>query len=232
MNDKTEPLGCLGSFLRIFGIRGGASATNTSESAGAAAESEELPYRLREDFLSAAELSFYRVLEQAVADRYAITAKVRLWDLLYVPRQEGSRYYENKISSKHVDFVLCDRSMMRPALVIELDDASHNRKDRQDRDELVDRALAAAGLPILHVRAARTYSVAELSANMAQVLQLSPASPAAPASTQPPPAPTDPVCPTCQAAMVERKASKGKHAGKRFWACSNYPQCRHIIGIA
>ncbi len=31
--------------------------------------------------------------------------------------------------------------------------------------------------------------------------------------------------------MVQRKAAKGKHAGKRFWACTNYPPCREIIGI-
>ena len=42
-------------------------------------------------------------------------------------------------------------------LAIALDDASHDRKDRQDRDGFVDSALAAAGLPILHVKASARY---------------------------------------------------------------------------
>lgn len=44
-----------------------------------------------------------------------------------------------------------------PRLVVELDDRSHEKKDRQERDELVVGALKAAGLPILHVAAAKGY---------------------------------------------------------------------------
>jgi hypothetical protein len=33
-------------------------------------------------------------------------------------------------------------------------------------------------------------------------------------------------CPICHAAMIQRKARKGPRAGKYFWGCSRYPQCR------
>ncbi|WP_413431530.1 DUF2726 domain-containing protein [Crateriforma spongiae] len=158
MTDRpdSKQAGCLGIFLKLFGIGGTESGTASSR------EQAELPYKRRDPFLSPAELAFYRVLHPAVGDRYAINNKVRLWDVLSVPRGEGSRKFENKISSKHVDFLACDAATMQPILAIELDDASHNRPDRQQRDNFVDRAFAAAGLPILHIPAARTYAIADI----------------------------------------------------------------------
>ena len=38
-------------------------------------------------------------------------------------------------------------------------------------------------------------------------------------------------CPKCGAPMVRRKATKGANAGKEFYGCSNYPQCRGIVKI-
>jgi len=39
------------------------------------------------------------------------------------------------------------------------------------------------------------------------------------------------VCPKCSASMVVRIAQKGSNAGKKFWACSSYPKCRHVEAI-
>lgn len=39
------------------------------------------------------------------------------------------------------------------------------------------------------------------------------------------------VCPKCAAALVRRKATKGQHAGKEFYGCSNFPKCRYIVNI-
>ena len=35
-----------------------------------------------------------------------------------------------------------------------------------------------------------------------------------------------PACPKCGAPMVLRTARQGKNAGKQFWSCSRYPECR------
>ncbi|OYP37220.1 DUF2726 domain-containing protein [Rhodopirellula sp. MGV] len=221
---ESQRSGCLGFLLKLFGIGTGDRAEGLKPG---------LPYRLRDKFLSPAELSFYRILVQAVGQQFSINNKVRLWDVLYVPRQEGSRSFENKISSKHIDFLLCDPTTMQPLLAVELDDASHNRKDRQERDAFVDDALAAAGLPILHVPAARTYSIAEVRNEIGRLIPMlaEGTGQVTPSVTPPPDNSSAPTCPKCEAAMVKRKAAKGKHAGKRFWASSNYPGCREIIAI-
>lgn len=35
-------------------------------------------------------------------------------------------------------------------------------------------------------------------------------------------------CPRCGSALVLRTARKGPQAGKQFWGCSNFPQCRFV----
>jgi hypothetical protein len=123
-----------------------------------------LPYRRKDYLLSKAERSFYEVLRQALGEGDTLVfAKVRLLDLLWLPKGTAkAQSHRNRVQSKHVDFVLCDRRELRPQLVIELDDKSHEEEERQGRDAFVDRALVAAGLPILHLSARRTYSTREL----------------------------------------------------------------------
>lgn len=45
-----------------------------------------LPYRLRDDFLSPAEFSFYKVLNSLIGSRLTIQSKVRLADIFFVAR--------------------------------------------------------------------------------------------------------------------------------------------------
>ena len=52
---------------------------------------------------------------------------------------------------------------MRPLVGMELDDRSHQRADRKERDEFVNEVFKAAGLPLLHVPARRGYVVNELA---------------------------------------------------------------------
>lgn len=38
-----------------------------------------------------------------------------------------------------------------------------------------------------------------------------------------------PSCPRCGSAMVLRVARKGPYAGKKFWGCSRFPECRGLV---
>jgi very-short-patch-repair endonuclease len=225
MMPAPEPKGCLTAILALFGLHLGVST-------GA----KELPYRQRDDFLSPAEFSFYRVLVSAVGSRAIICPKVNLADVFYVGRSDTKQShqayqaYRNKISAKHVDFLICDPTTMRPRLAVELDDSSHGRRDRQERDEFVDRVFEAARLPLLHIPAQAAYNPSALWSQVAPHLE-APA-PTQPAMATPTPGngpPTCPKCPKCDVPMVQRMASKGKAAGQQFFGCRNYPKCREII---
>ncbi len=102
MNEKP---GCLGRLIVALGL------------SPKPAEETTLPYQLRKDLLSAAEYSFYQVLRSVVEDWAIICPKVNLGDLFYPKtgdRSENTRY-RNRIDRKHVDFLLCDPTSMRPA---------------------------------------------------------------------------------------------------------------------
>lgn len=45
--------------------------------------------------------------------------------------------------------------------------------------------------------------------------------------------PTDgiPPCPNCGKPMALRTAQKGKSAGRQFWGCTGYPECKGIVEI-
>ncbi len=133
---------------------------------------EVFPYLRVDSLLTQGELAFYDVLRAAVAGRYLICPKVRLADLLDIRKGTQSRQgYFNRIQSKHIDFVLVDLKTLRPLLALELDDASHRQSKRQKRDEFVDTACEAAGLPILRVPAKAAYNAPDLSRSIDAAIQ-------------------------------------------------------------
>ena len=129
-------------------------------------KADPLPYSAKRYFFSAAERSFYEILKRLVSAEQTVFAKVRLADLVYVSKGAGSwQSHFNRISRKHIDFLLCDRNLA-PVVAIELDDCSHDGEEREARDEFVDQVLESAGLPIVHIRAKRTYAVDQLRAEL------------------------------------------------------------------
>ncbi len=103
-----------------------------------------------------------------------IYPSVRLAEVLEVNGSSDRSSWQsafNRISSKQADFVLCDAVTTEPLMVIELDDNSHTRRDRQSRDDFVDEACASAGLPILHIKAAGSYDAKLLAQKITEALQ-------------------------------------------------------------
>jgi hypothetical protein len=216
MTPAQEPKGCLAAILALFGIH-----------LGGPAKATDLPYRQRDDFLSPAEFSFYRVLLAAVGNQAVVCPKVNLSDVFYVARPKENQAYRNKIDRKHIDFLVCDPATMKPRLGIELDDTSHGRRERQERDAFVEAVFAAAALPLLRVPAQRGYSPNDVRSQIATFLEPASAIPPSPTSVAPGSGP--PICPKCGIPMVLRTASKGSQAGQQFFGCRNYPKCRETV---
>jgi very-short-patch-repair endonuclease len=124
----------------------------------------------RATLLTLAEKSFLASLDAAAAGSVRVFTKVRLMDLI-LPTQGTVRRQTaiNKIQSKHVDFVLCDKATLAVLGVVELDNRSHDELDRRDRDGFVDGALKSAGIPIVHVAAKAAYDIADLRQKLSQV---------------------------------------------------------------
>ncbi|MGN6367020.1 MAG: DUF2726 domain-containing protein [Phycisphaerae bacterium] len=203
-------LGCLFSFLRLLGV--------------GVAQVEAYPYARRDDFLSGAELSFYRVLKLACGERVVVCPKVNVGDVLFVRGGETGAW--NRIRSKHFDFVLCEPAGMRPVAAVELDDGSHGRMDRVERDRFLEKACGAAGLRLIRVKAQRGYSVEEIRRVVDGIF-------GGLGGTEVVGTAVDtagvPVCGKCGVAMVKRTARRGEKAGRVFYGCVNYPRCREVV---
>lgn len=134
---------------------------------------EKYPYQKKKYLLTINERNFYEVLSEVAQEHNKLLfTKVRLEDLLLTPGSYRERQiYRNKVKSKHIDFVLCDKETVSPILAIELDDSTHNEEKAQERDEFKNRALANAGLPILRIKVKSFYNPQELSYQIAELLK-------------------------------------------------------------
>lgn len=137
------------------------------------AEPLHLPYRRKPSLITNAEKQFFKVLSEVAGDRYFIVPQVNLSDLVWV--DYGEKYqktYRSKIDKKSVDFVLCDKVDFSPVLAIELDDKSHLRPDRVERDYFVEELFKKVEIPLLRVKKESQYNTDELTQRIKKSLGL------------------------------------------------------------
>lgn len=202
----------------------------------------------RDTLFTPAERSFLGVLEQAIDKQYRVFGKVRLGDLVKPAKgltKSKRATALNKINQKHLDFVICSATDLAVVGVVELDDQSHCRENRAERDVFVDQALACAKIPVARFSAKQAYAMPEVRIKLDQFFKIGMgATVPIPETSSVPTLQTNvsvtspmqgeeraPVCPKCAATMVKRQAKNGPHAGSFFWACSTYPKCRQVIAI-
>ena len=143
-------------------------------------------YKVRDAVLSPGEIVFLPALRDAVrlawegrggiaSDMPLVLASVRLAEVVEAAasRSKDRSAWQsafNAIQSKQIDFVVCEAGTTRPLIAVELDDATHARANRRERDEAVEAICAGAGLPLLRVRAAASYPVQRLAAQINECL--------------------------------------------------------------
>ncbi len=134
-------------------------------------ERKKYQYKRKNFFLTRAEHECYDALTTAIGSEYLIFAQVHLPTLVdnKVVGQNWRGAFRH-ISEKSVDFVLCDKNYISPKLAIELDDKSHERPERQERDKEVERILQDAGLPLLRVENHGHFSPSELALKIKDTL--------------------------------------------------------------
>lgn len=127
----------------------------------------------RKDFLmSRAEHEFFDILVEIVGDKYYVFPQIHLCDILdnKIVGQNWKSAFRH-INEKSVDYVVCDKSYIKPILAIELDDSTHQRKDRKERDGEVERILNDAGLPLLRFENHGSFNKEEIRKNILEKLK-------------------------------------------------------------
>lgn len=108
------------------------------------------PYH-KKYLLTKNEYYFYKKLKEVTEPlNLQILAKIRLADLIEVNKGLDSQkwgMYFGKIKAKHIDFAIAED--MKIIALIELDDYTHQRADRQERDIFVNNVLDQTGYVLI-----------------------------------------------------------------------------------
>lgn len=100
------------------------------------------------------EYSFYQKIKPIIQEKnLRVLCKIRLADLIEPePNKNQKEWYAafNRIKSKHIDFAIATENM-KVIVLVELQDNTHQKSDRKERDEFVNTAVTRAGYILLSV---------------------------------------------------------------------------------
>lgn len=118
---------------------------------------------------------------------------------------------------------MCDPGTMKPICGVELDDISHTSKKSYARDLFVEKVYNDANFELIRLSSKYTYK--EIETALTGVFNRPQEIPEVQIDNE------TVLCPKCSIPMVLRKSTKGQNAGKEFYGCTNYPQCKHVINV-
>ena len=137
---------------------------------------EEVPqspysYRAKNFLVTKPEHEFFDVLVSSVGERYYVFPQIHLATILdhKINGQKNNAAFRH-INGKSVDYVLCDKVYIKPLLAIELDDRSHEYKNRKERDRIVESILKEAGLPLLRFENHGNFNKEEITQRISEIL--------------------------------------------------------------
>lgn len=108
-------------------------------------------YQTKKSVMTIAEGNFYKKLTSALHDNFIIVPQAHL-SMIFNHTVYGQNWRGafSVINGKSIDFLIINRGTFQPLLGIELDDSSHERHNRQERDKIVNAIFKQTNLPLIH----------------------------------------------------------------------------------
>ena len=107
-------------------------------------KSKEPDYFVKKRLLTATELEYYEVIRSLISNQYVILPQINLASVI---DKEGGSNFRNELF-RNIDFGVFDGNL-RPIFLIEINDNTHFRKDRMERDKKVGKICKKAGIPLV-----------------------------------------------------------------------------------
>ena len=130
------------------------------------------PFYAKKPLSSPEQVLYFRLCK--ALPEHIVLAQVALSRILGVKKGYNFGEWFNRINRMSADFVLCSKDSTIVA-VIELDDASHEKADRQVADAKKDKALGSAGIRIVRWQAKSIPDEATIKATFAHAQPGAPA---------------------------------------------------------
>lgn len=106
-------------------------------------------YFAKNTIMTERENKFFKQLNEILDNKWFVIPQVHLSALLnHKVKGQNWKAAFRHINGKSVDYVLLSKETMKPICAIELDDSTHNYKNRVERDAEVERIFAEAKLPL------------------------------------------------------------------------------------
>ena len=97
-------------------------------------------YKIKEEFITENELKLYKVLKKVAYElKLDIFTQVALNRILEINNRRKQQQLRNRIDRKSIDFVLYDEKTKKIVCCIELDDSTHEREERIEKDLFLDK---------------------------------------------------------------------------------------------
>jgi Protein of unknown function (DUF2726) len=132
---------------------------------GSVGDSGPWPFHARKPLSVPEQILYFRLLE--ALPEHIVLAQVGLSRVLGVNKGNNFQGWHNRINRMSLDFVVCKKDSTVLA-AIELDDASHEASERKAADAKKDRALTAAGVPIIRWQAESLPDIASIRCAVGQ----------------------------------------------------------------
>lgn len=124
-------------------------------------------YFRKRQLLTLNELETFHYLRGKLPPSVFVCPCVRIADIVGVKPGKGHMSAFGRISQKHVDFLVVDfESHM--LFAVEVDDLSHQRPDRKERDAFVDDLFRSVNVPLIRVEPRRLERSEALRTALAQ----------------------------------------------------------------
>ena len=108
-------------------------------------------YYLKNSIVTPVEKWMYSIIKDELTEEYIVTPKVGLKDFIGVKKGNNYMKHIGHIAQRHIDFLVCKKDTLSPSFGIEIDDTSHEQKNRKNRDQENDQIYNAIGMKILHI---------------------------------------------------------------------------------
>ena len=200
------------------------------------AVSVKVTYEIKLSVYRGAQQSFYKALDAALAGEFNLLMNINVTDVLAVVASNAlaTQVALNNLTGKQFAFVVCDKAQLTALCVIDFGNVI---------DIQLKTVCESAQLPLVSFNAQADYDSQLLRAKILKAMSLKDARAELNNESALDIEDEKPVnnlkdngielmlCPECSAVMLKRKAKNGENAGKLFWLCSTYPQCRGMRAI-
>ena len=115
----------------------------------------------------------FKILNEIFGSKWFVVPQVHLSALLdYRVKGQNWNAAFRHINGKSVDFVLIGKESYKVICVIELDDSTHNKPERKERDVEIERIFNQAKIPLARISKFEAMTKAELAKVITDVINV------------------------------------------------------------